>query len=174
MGVFSFSFDSRQFARWTLLLLLISAVCFWPLYLWKWGLCLHAPWISRFVFITFVGSLRIALIVSIHSCMQSWHPSLLNVFIMLIGLPCQITSNLIISLVSLGLGFSSKCWAQCAAKEEDSVPLSTNFWMSLKCFPNLSLNACWVFLMCFLSHDRHVALCAHCSPLASSLTVAQF
>ena len=40
------------------------------------------------MFITFVGSLRVTLIVSIRSHTQSWHPSLLNVFIVLVVSPC--------------------------------------------------------------------------------------
>ena len=85
-------------------------ICFLSWCLWNLGLCLHAPWISRFVFVVFVGFL--------HICFDDFcvftHAKLALKFFEGFHCPCWVTlpnaSNLVMVLISCGLGFLSSVW----------------------------------------------------------------
>ena len=161
MGVFSFSSNFRQLARWTLSPSLHQRCCFLALVPVEMGVVSAGT-------INYLGS---CLLLSLDLWRRLDHfnpfaharssksPSLLNVFIMLvrIALPNHFKPNSFSCF--LGTWFLLKVLGTVCCKRGWLCSSVDQFWMSSKCFSrSCFLKPNWVFLMCLL-HNRHVALC---------------
>lgn len=102
--------------------------------LWNFVLCLHAPWSSEQLLISFPDfTWKHSLAMSSLSDMQREHLVVPNVFIVLMGSSLLRMSKDMDSQRVWLEGLEEEWKEKCLAKELEGIPLGTNFWTSAKC-----------------------------------------